>query len=219
MKNFKSVIAALVIMTVVLICPAYGMKAAELTPAEKLNILGILIGPGTDVTPEYLGKPATRIDSAILMLKLMGLIGEAEGYTGEANFLDFGEALSLYSKTVMGYLKSNPSLGYVGYLDKFDPNAPVTDQMFYKVLLTLLGYRQDDDFRWNETNVMARLAGMEEIAGRGELVIGDLAAAIVEALGCEVKDTGILLAEQLVLNGVLDIDDVHAAGWDYIVID
>jgi len=95
----------------------------------------------------------------------------------------------------------------------------ITDQMFYKVLLTLLGYSQGSDFQWSETIVMAMLAGMKEIAGIKELTIEDLSVAIVEALDSEIKNTGMLFIEKLVIDGVISIESAREAGWDYIVIE
>ena len=205
-----------IVICLVLFFQMHDIRADEYTSAEKLNIIGVLIGPGTGISEEYLARPATRIDGAILMLKLKGLISEAENYSGTENFVDADEALSEYTRRIMGYLKANPSLGYVGYLDRFDPNSVITDQMFYKVLLTLLGYDQGSDFEWSETLVMAWLVGMDKISGRGELTVNDLAVAIVEALDSEIKETGVLFIQQLVNDDVLDISLVRSAGWAYV---
>jgi hypothetical protein len=215
MRIKKALIYSIVIC-LLLFFQMYDIRAEEYTSAEKLNIIGVLIGPGTGIDEEYLTRPATRIDGAVLMLKLKGLISEAENYSGTENFVDADEALSDYTRRIMGYLKANPSLGYIGYLDRFDPNAPMTDQMFYKVLLTLLGYEQGSDFEWSETLVMAWLVGMDQISGVGELTVNDLAIAIVEALDSEIKDTGVLFIQQLVNDDVLDLSLVISAGWGYV---
>lgn len=218
MKSIKKTIT--LILIILLVFMSYtSYFSVEMSPVEKLNTLGILIGPDTGITDEYLALPATRINSAIFVIKLKGLIVEAENYEGTENFLDDDQALSEYSRKIMGYLKTNPELGFVGYLDRFDPNSIVTDQMFYKVLLTLLGYSQGSDFQWSETIVMAMLTGMTEIAGTGELTITDLVIAIVEALDSEIKDTGILMIQKLVSDGVVSIEAAHDAGWNYIVLE
>ena len=218
MKKIKK--TAVFLLSVLLIfIPYMSCFSVEMTPVEKLNTLGILIGPETGITDEYLSKPATRIDAAIIVLKLKGLIFDAENSEGSENFVDSDQALSEYSRKIMGYLKMNPEAGFIGYLDRFDPNSVITDQMFFKVLLTLLGYSQGSDFQWSETIVMAMLAGMKEIAGIKELTIEDLSVAIVEALDSEIKNTGMLFIEKLVIDGVISIESAREAGWDYIVIE
>lgn len=216
MSNKRRPVA--VILSICMICALITAAfAAQAEAHERLNTLGILIGPGTGITDEYLDRPALRIDAAILTLKLKGSISEAESYTGELNFADSVEALSEYSKTIMGYLKANPDIGFVGYLDRFDPNAPVTDMMIYKVLLTVLGYDQGKEFEWSETLAAAKyFAGMTTVAGKGELTIRDLADAIAEALDAEIKNRGIILIQQLVNDGVITSDGAKAAGWIFI---
>lgn len=213
----KGKITAVVFAIIIMCVMISAAIAAQVTSHERLNILGILIGSGSGITDEYLDRPALRIDAAILTLKLKGLIGHAESYEGELNFKDSDEALSEYSKTIMGYLKANPELGFVGYQDRFDPNAPVTDMMVYKVMLTILEYNQGIEFEWPETLAAAKyFADMTIIAGKGELSIRDLADAIIEALDAEIKNRGILLIQQLVNDGVITVDSAKTAGWVFI---
>jgi len=210
-KKTISILLAFVLAVSLLILP---VSAVEKTPAQKLEILGILVGAGSGVTPDYLATQATRITSAILYLKLKGLIDNAEEWTGSVNFDDANQALSIYARTIMGYLKTNPSLGFIGYQNKFSPNAVISAQEYYKVLLTALGYMQDVDFSWSNVISYANSKGLNEIASKTSLTINDFAKATVEALDAEVKGTGMTLLEKLVTDGVIDPDDAAAAGWD-----
>ncbi len=74
------------------------VSAVQMTPAEKLETLGILLGSGSGVTQEYLDSSATKITSAILLLKLKGMINSAQSWTGTSNFADSSLALSTYAK-------------------------------------------------------------------------------------------------------------------------
>jgi hypothetical protein len=215
MKNLKKTFAlvlTIALLATMFLVPAF---AVEMTAAEKLETLGILVGSGGGVTPEYLAGPATRITSAILLLKLKGLIADAEAWNGTENFSDADTAMSLYARTVMGYLKENPAVGFVGYQDKFTPNTVITAQEYYKVLLTALGYEQGVDFEWATVIEFAATVGLSAIADVTALTIDDFATATVEALNAEVNGTGMTLIEKLVDDGVVDIADATAAGWDF----
>ena len=213
MKNLKKTFAIVLTIAMLMTLFMVPVAAVEQTAAEKLETLKILVGSGSGVTPEYLASPATRITSAILLLKLKGMITDAEAWNGSLNFADVNLALSFYAKTIMGYLKNNPGFGFVGYNNMFDPNTIITAQMYYKVLLTAVGYEQGVDFEWANVISFAASKGMDAIAGVTELTINDFAIATVEALDLEVKGTGMTLIEKLVDDGVVDINDAASAGW------
>ena len=217
-NHMKKTLSLVLIFVLLFSFPCF-LFSAESSSVEKLNILGVLIGPGTGLTDEYLAKSVTRLDAAILVLKLKGSIDEAESYSGTDNFLDSSVGYSTYSKKIMGYLKSDPSVGFVGYLDRFDPYGLMSSQMIYKVLLEVLDYRQGVEFEWSETNVMAMLAGFDPVVESESLNMSEISELIVIALECEIKDSGVLLIEQLVVDGVLSLSLVHEAGWEYIQVD
>lgn len=215
MKNLKKTFA--IVLTVAMLVTLFmvPVSAEEMTAAERLETMNVLVGSGSGVDDDYLAMPATKITSGILLLKLKGMIADAEAWDGTENFLDADLALSLYAKTIMGYLFENPGVGFVGNGGMLDPNATITAQMYYKVLLTALGYEQGVDFEWADVIAFAASVGLTAIADIAELTINDFAVATVEALDVEVKGTGMTLIEKLVDDGVVDIDDATAAGWDF----
>ena len=84
---------------------------------------------------------------------------------------------------------------------------PISAMEYYKVLLTILGYRQGEDFEYGEDMLaFAKTKGLYEVARVTKFTISDLATATREALTTEVKGTGKTLAETLVEKGALDKD-------------
>jgi hypothetical protein len=216
MKNLKKTFA--IVLTVAMLVTLFMVPVAaeEMTAAEKLEAMEILVGAGSGVDADYLAMPATKITAAILLLKLKGMIADAEAWNGTGNFDDVDMAKSLYAKTIMGYLFETPGAGFVGYNGMLDPNVTITAQMYYKVLLTALGYEQGVDFEWAGVLTFAASMGLTEIAAVGELTINDFAIATVEALDVEVKGTGMTLIEKLVDDGVVSMEAAEAAGWSFV---
>ncbi|WP_248926545.1 plastocyanin/azurin family copper-binding protein [Paenibacillus hamazuiensis] len=174
------------------------------TDAEVAADLGILQGDGNGVTAAYLAKTTTRLQAAILFLRLKGLEQTALSFTGTDNFSD-ASSVSDSNKAILAYLKANPSLGWAGTgSGKFDPSASITDQQYYKVLLEALGYKQDSDFTYDNVIAFAKDHGLSQIAGTGGLRNSHIATATVEALGLKVKGGGKTLADMLADQKVVD---------------
>jgi predicted lipoprotein with Yx(FWY)xxD motif len=159
-----------------------GMGPVIHTDAEVAGSLGLLLGDGDGLTEAYLSKSSTRMQAAIIFLRLQGLLEEAMAFEGEANFSD--EALvGEKNKMVLAYLKAHPALGWQGMGDgAFDPLAPISAQQLYKVMLESLGYRSGTDFMYAETEAFAAGKGLSQIAGTSELQNAHIATALVESL-------------------------------------
>ena len=121
--------------------------------AQACKELGVLIGAdSTGVSPQYLSTTPTRIQALIIVLRLKGLYSEATEYEGENNFKDASAAG--WAENYMAYAKSHPELGWGGYPDgTFAPARKIDGQAFYKVMLETLGYKQDIDFEYADTEV------------------------------------------------------------------
>lgn len=183
------------------------------TDVQIVTELGVLQGDGSGVTDSYLAKPTTRLQAAILFLRLNGLEAAALAYKGTDNFGDAG-AVNESNQAILAYLKANPQLGWTGTGDnKFEPAGPITDQQYYKVLLESLGQKQDTDFKYDETIAFAKNQGLSQIAGAGALRNRHIAAATAEALKLNVKGGGKTLIDTLVEQKVVDAGKASAAGY------
>lgn len=179
---------------------AAGESAAAVrakTDAQAAAELGVLQGEGNGVTDSYLAKATTRIQAAILFLRLKGLEQTALAYKGTEQFAD-ADLVGDSNKPIMSYLKANPNLGWSGTGDgKFEPLAGITAQQYYKVLLEALGYKQDADFAYADALAFAKSKGLSQVAGAGALRNGHVATATVEALKAAAKDSGKSLLDTL----------------------
>ncbi len=214
MRNLKKLLAVIVAICVLatFTVPAFAEETAK-TDAEICEDLGVLQGTTSGVDAEYLAKGTTRIQAVIISLRLAGKEDEAYEFEGTDNFADADEVQWADGKAALAYVKANPELGWAGSTSgKFFPYEAASAQMIYKVLLEVLGYKQDVDFTWGETLEFAEEVGLVKVADVTELTNNDVAIAIVEALKANVKDGEKTLAETLVEAGAIDREAAVEAG-------
>lgn len=208
MINVKKVIVSSLLFAGI----AAGAAALSASAAEPLNVksetdiagdLGILQGEGGGLTAEYLHKSTTRLQAAVMSLRLKGLESEALAFKGTANFMDAG-TVSKENQAVLGYLKAHPGLGWQGTgSDAFEPMAGITAQQYYKVLLESLGYAQGTDFQYEDVIDYARKIGLSNIAGVESFKNLHIASATLEALKAPMKGTTKTLAADLSEKGTI----------------
>ncbi|AUS98520.1 hypothetical protein CDQ84_15645 [Clostridium thermosuccinogenes] len=189
MRGTKKLLA--VFLTIAVLVSSITPVLAEGTISKEAQIcydLGILKGDEGGFNAKYLAKATTKIQAAIVMLKLLGRYETAENYDyGISNFKDAEKLTWKGGINILSYLKDNPDLGWQGNPDgTFGIEDMATPQMLYKVLLEVLGYKYDPtgegDFTWSETIEFAKSVGMGRIAGWLRVTNDDLASCIVEAL-------------------------------------
>jgi len=187
--------------------------------AEALKTIGVLKGENSEgVTPAYLAKTTTRMQAAIMFLRLKGLEDEAMAFTGTANFADANTMTWADGKAIMAYLKANPQLGWIGADGgKFNPFETITAQQYYKVILEALGYKQTTaevagDFDWNDVIAFAASKGLTKVADVTNFTNNDLAIATIEGLKTNMKDTNTTLAAVMVEAGMINKEAAIAAG-------
>ncbi|HYE81146.1 MAG TPA: hypothetical protein VEG39_03150 [Clostridia bacterium] len=178
--------------------------------------LGILKGETGVVDGDYLETRPSRLQSAIMFLRLKGLEQDALAYTGRNNFKDAGVIAWKEGRNVLSYLKNHPELGWIGDGTNFLPYNPIDSKAYYKVLLESLGYKQkidgEGDFAWSSVLDFAADKGLDKVAGVKSFTVNSLAIATVEALETKMKNSGKKLIEYLVDKGEVDEDDAVAAG-------
>ncbi len=159
--------------------------------------LGVLVGDGQGVTDAYSAKSTTRIQAAILYLRLIGKEHEAHAYTGTDTFLDASSA-GKANAPALAYLRNHPEYGWNGTGgNRFEPAALVTSQQLYKVMLEALGYKAGADFAYDDALAFAAARGLYRAADASPFTNADLAVALIEALQATVKGGGKTLASQL----------------------
>ncbi len=176
---------------------------------KALAAIGMLVGDGSGVTVDYAKSTPTRLQAAILFLRLRGLEEEALEFEGEENFNDAKDYAWTAGKNLMAYLKAHPELGWIGAEGNFMPNEKINEQSYYKVLLEALGYKQNTgtvvgDFDFAEVFEFAKSIGLSP-ENLESFSIDNLAKATVAALKNATKD-GKLLIEVLIDSGKIDKD-------------
>lgn len=176
--------------------------AAVTTDGQTAGQLGLLIGDGGGVTDAYLAKGATRIQAAIISLRLQGHLSDATAFQGTDNFAD-AASVGMSNQAVLGYLKAHPELGWNGTGGgKFMPLEPISSQQLYKVLLESLGYRSGTAFEYAQTESFAAGKGLAQIAGNAAITNAHIATALIEALQANTSEGTTFLAS-LQAKGVL----------------
>lgn len=175
--------------------------------AELAAELGVLLGDGQGVNAAYLAKTTTRMQAAILYLRLTGKEKEAAAYSGTATFSD-ASTTGPSNRPTLAYLKNHPELGWQGTGNgKFDPGSPATSQQLYKVALEALGYKTNMDFVYSDTLTFAASKGLWRAVQAKPFTNDALATVLVEAvqatpkngtksLGAMLTDHGVIAAEK-----------------------
>lgn len=207
MIKSKKLIAVFTALVLILLTafPASSFAAQSVSnpDAGLCGTLGMLVGDGNGLTNEYLAKTPTRIQAALLFLRLKGLESEATNYKGASNFDDVNKAS--WAENIMAYMKAHPELGMVGVGDnKFSPDTYINAQAYYKILLEALGYKTGIDFQWDNTIAFANSLGLYKAANTTNFTLSDLSTATVEALKANAKGSVDTLAGTLVKNGVFN---------------
>jgi len=173
------------------------------TDLHILERMGMLIGEGDGITAEYLKKVPTRVQAAVMVLRLNGVDATAAAFTGTDNFADADK--EAWAKPYLAYLKAHPEFGLIGTGDNvFDPTANIDEQAYAKILLTALGYEYNVDFTWDGTLAFAKEKGIAS-ATSGAFNVNDLAVMTESIFDLKCKD-GSSYFENLILNrdGVKD---------------
>jgi len=203
-KTLALVLALAMVFSTITVAFAEDTIGAD---AQVCADLGMLKGETGTVDAAYTATAPTRIQAAVMFLRLKGLEEEAKAFTGEANFADADKAA--WAKPIMAYLKANPQLGWQGDGTNFNPTGLTTAQDYYKVLLESLGYKQSTaevvgDFAYADAITFAASKGLTKVAAVTNFTVNDLAIATVEALKANMKEGGKTLVATLVEAGKVD---------------
>jgi predicted lipoprotein with Yx(FWY)xxD motif len=207
----------LILSAFMLISFALPALAADSTAAASVKSdvqivgeLGLLQGDGSGLTEAYLAKTTTRLQAAILYLRLKGLETTALAFSSSDNFTDV-KLISSANQNILAYLKANPALGWTGTGNgAFEPMALITAAQYYKVLLEAAGYKQGTDFEFANVLTYAKSMGLSKVANMGSLRNRNIATALVEGSKLKVKGMDTSIIDVLISLKMVDSD--KAAG-------
>jgi hypothetical protein len=171
----------------------------------KMAEVGMLLGSGGGITHAYGQESASRLQAAIMLLRLMNKETVAINYTTGTTYTDGISAIGWAGgRNVVSYVKDNPEVGFSGYPDgSFNPNGGITGQMYYKLILHALGYEYGTDYVWSGGNndVLAKSISIGLTKGAElyskELKVVDFSEMTCQALQLMMKDGTKTLGEHL----------------------
>ncbi|MCL2163458.1 MAG: hypothetical protein FWH55_03480 [Oscillospiraceae bacterium] len=184
------------------------------TDAEICGELGVLLGSGEGLDSSYLLAYTTREQAAYITLRLMGKEADGSAYMGVRSFKDINENSVGFEegRRMLNFLRNNPQYGWQGdNAGNFNPAGLLTAQAMYKVALTVLGYKVDEDFKWEDTLTFARGKGMGALGYRVTyLSNSDVASILIETLKANIKDQRMTLCEYLIDQNVISAQKAFA---------
>jgi len=204
-KSVTRMISLLLALMMVVSLFSGSSIAATGTDAEnaaKCAELGLLQGSGNGLTDAYLASEMTRLQSAIIFVRLLKLEDEALAYAGGGNFPDVNETTVPWDggRNILSFVHDNPDLGYIGFTDgTFRPNNIMKTESFLKVLLSAIDYEQDVDFVWSEikqTVTNLEITALNNQFGEN-MIMQDVANAFIDALDALINHSDLTLADRL----------------------
>ena len=189
MRNLKKLLAALVAVSLcasVLLVPTYAASEEAIDAGEICEGLGLLYGDGEGVTEEYLDKNSTRMQLAILNARWVAFEDEAYAYEeweDDENFSDFDDGTNANEENMLAYYWANGDLGFIGTGNNlFEPQGPIMNTHFAKVLLVTMGYPYGDEYDMSNVLDFAYGIGIDLGTREAQINNGDIAIALYTAL-------------------------------------
>lgn len=211
MSNMKK--SAAIIFTCIMVLSSFmlTLAAEEKNDVEICVSLGMIKGDGGKITDEYISSELNKLQVAIMVLRLRGLEDEASDNNSLVTFKDIDKVTWAEGQSILTYLAAHQEIGFTGdEQGNFNPDNLISSQGFYKVMLTVLGYEQNVDFKWKEVITFAQGLGLSAEA-KESLTVGEMSKIVVEALKTKNKE-GIILAEALVASGDIDRSKAEELG-------
>lgn len=192
MKYLTKLVSKLVIvaMVIALFIPAFAISTDEVPESiQELIDLGLLNSKKDDIGYIDADKNVSRMKAVVMQLKLLCRGKEALSVIGSGA-----------ENAVLSYIKANPDLGWTGSEDFDDA---ITEEEYYKILLSCLGYKQDLDFAQDDIIGFAQKIGLYvEHEAYGEFTGKDLSEATLSALKTTVKGSLKTLADFIAANNI-----------------
>ncbi|MDR1117508.1 MAG: S-layer homology domain-containing protein [Oscillospiraceae bacterium] len=192
------------------VLPAY--TETNMDYALVLKELGLFIGSGKGFELE---RQATRLEALIMFIRLIGEESEALGHTAVHPFSDVpkwgGELADKYVAYAYdkGYTNGTSA-------NKFSPSLPVTAEQYMTFVLRAMGYRDGEDFSWNDALTKAVQLGIltayeRDMIYRGGFYRDTVVYVSYYALMSKPRDSGATLLKYLEGKGIISAEKSEAA--------
>ncbi len=182
--------------------PAFA--ARDLSPAEskaaELKQLGLF--KGVSDTDFALDRAPTRIESIVMLIRMLGKEQEALASTGQHPFND----VETWANKYIGYAYEKGLTKGVSETQFGKGNANVN--MYLTFVLRALGYSDSSgDFKWDDPATLATSVGiLTSDIDSTNFLRADVALISYAALSANIKDSEQTMAEKLISDGVFTKD-------------
>jgi len=180
--------------------------------AIRLYFLDLITGTGTEKDGSVsfdLQRDLTRLEAAVMAVRLMGMEDEALAGTYTHPYTDVPEWAAGY----IGYLWS------CGLLEQsteglFAPHAPAAVETFMNYMFYALGYRMaEGDYNLLTAAAQGRSAGICVTPEDAPLTRGDAVVSMYNTLRANMKDSSRMLSDLLVEGGKISYTDAVFLLW------
>ncbi len=148
----KKILSVLLSLAIVATSTAFVHADKYKTAGEKLYDIGLIKGDENGNLMESL--PISREDAVIVLMRMLGVQGDAKSYKGNSGFVDVENAK--YYSPYIAYARSK---GYVDGMGNgaFGVGKKLSQKEMYALILKGLGYR---NLQWSRTYADAERAGI-----------------------------------------------------------
>lgn len=201
---YKRILSLALFLTIILGLTTMGTATAMTTPTtleQKANVLKDLgLFQGTNAGLE-LDRAPTRVEGAVMLLRLIGKEQEAKNSNYENPFIDVP---SWADKQVSYMYAKNLTTGISSQL--FGAEQEMTASQYVTFVLRALGYSDsENDFKWQTSIDKATEIGLisdkyaSDLKKKDTFLRGDVAGISYDALNTAIKGAETTLIEKLVL--------------------
>ncbi len=203
MKKALSLILALALCLALGAAPASAAFVSGTEAVSALETLGLAEGTGAGFEPE---RPATRAETVVMLLRLLGLEAEAKQSALPCPFYDAGWAADYLAFAADRGLVQGKTRWYFGR------DEAVTARDAAALLLRALGYADGEDFVWESALAFSDSIGLThgEYTASDVFLREDLALLCCTALSLTPKGGIGTLIDSLYLRGVVSASALRA---------
>lgn len=185
-----------------------GATLSEDAAAMRLYYLDLITGTGATATGSVsfdLQRDLTRLEGAVMAVRLMGLEKDALNCTYTHPYTDVPEWASGYVSVLWkrGLTEKTPD-------GCFHPGEPCTPEVFMTYMLSALGYSSSELRSVTET---ARKIGICTAADDDPFTRGNAVLAMYNTLRATMRNSAEMLSESLVTDGFLSYTDAVFLLW------
>jgi len=220
MYKKRIIVSLFLVISLCIACilPAYAQEnLTTYEKAEVLNKLSILAGMDGDYN---LSGQLKRSQAAAFIVRIMGKEAYVNANKEKYWSTKFPDVISTqWYAPYVGYCSKN---NIISGLDdgRFAPDDPINEQAFLRLMLEVLGYKNDIDYTWNTVYEKAYEIGLidfEVFSSRNvknrQYTRGEVVEVLYNSLRLVNKETNITIIDNLINEGIVSPEVAEELGF------